>query len=73
MAQEEQQQAQQPKNIFELINQNVVDLSQDVVALYRMMQTTAAKVDAIYTALYPSFPNDAPNDLGAEDGSEIKQ
>ena len=45
------QQKQQPRNIFELINQNIVDMSQDVVLL-------AEKVDAIYNALYPvSVPN----------------
>lgn len=45
------QQKPQPKNIFELINQNIVDMSQDMVFL-------AEKVDAIYNALYPvSVPN----------------
>lgn len=47
-----------PRNIFECINQNIVDLSQDVVALY-------AKVDAIYTALYPQ-PITEPNADGTE-------
>lgn len=45
-------------NIFELINQNIVDLSQDVVALYE-------KVDAIYNVLYPPVPE--PNTPGAEE------
>ena len=45
------QQKQQPRNIFELINQNIVDMSQDMVLL-------AEKVDAIYNSLYPvSVPN----------------
>lgn len=35
-----------PKNIFEVINQNIVDLSQDMVVMFE-------KVDAIYKALYP--------------------
>lgn len=37
----------EPKNIFELINQNIVDLSKDMVAMFE-------KVDAIYRALYPN-------------------
>lgn len=37
---------QQPRNIFEAINQNIVDLSQDVVLLFK-------KVDEIHAALYP--------------------
>lgn len=47
-----------PRNIFELINQNVVDLSKDVVILFE-------KVDAIYKALYPELPE--PDVPGAED------
>lgn len=35
-----------PKNIFEVINQNIVDLSQDMVVMFE-------KVNAIYKALYP--------------------
>lgn len=48
----------QPRSIFECINQNIVDLSQDFVTLY-------AKVDAIYNALYPQ-PISEPNADGAE-------
>lgn len=39
-------QPQQPRNIFEAINQNIVFLSQDLVELYR-------KVDEIHAALFP--------------------
>lgn len=42
------EQTRQPRNIFEMINQNVVDLSNDVVAIYE-------KVDAIYKVLYPEI------------------
>lgn len=35
------EQTRQPRNIFEMINQNVVDLSNDVVAIYeKWMQST---------------------------------
>lgn len=52
------EQPRQPRNIFEVINQNVVDLSNDVVAIYE-------KVDAIYKVLYPEISEtDAP---GAEE------
>lgn len=49
--------ADQPKNIFELINQNIVDLSKDVVTMYE-------KVDAIHKALYPDTSE--PNASGAD-------
>lgn len=56
----ENKQPQQPRNIFEVINQNIVDLSQDVVQLYGM-------VEKIYTALYPPMPPIAEPDVpGAE-------
>jgi hypothetical protein len=38
---------EQPKNIFEVINLNIVDLSKDIVIL-------AEKINAIYDALYPN-------------------
>lgn len=53
--------ANQPKNIFELINQNIVDLSHDVVKMYE-------KIDAIYDALYPK--DSEPNASGAEQGDK---
>lgn len=56
----EQKPTRQPQNIFEVINQNIVDLSQDVVELYR-------KVEMIYAALYPAQPlTSEPDGPGAE-------
>jgi uncharacterized coiled-coil DUF342 family protein len=55
-------QAKQPqlRNIFEVINQNIVELSQDFVELYQ-------KVDAIHKALYPIEEEiTEPNTAGAE-------
>ena len=52
------EQSRQPRNIFEMINQNVVDLSNDVVAIYE-------KVDAIYKVLYPEISE--PDTPGAEE------
>lgn len=53
-------QPQRPRNIFEAINQNIVELSQDLVELYK-------KVDEIHAALYPPMPPIAePNVPGAE-------
>lgn len=52
-------QPQQPRNIFEVINQNIVDLSQDVVLLFE-------KVNEIHAALYPPQPIAEPNVPGAE-------
>lgn len=47
----------EPRNIFELINQNIVDLSKDVVDLY-------AKVEEIHNALFPQVSE--PDTPGAE-------
>ncbi|MDE7411574.1 MAG: hypothetical protein K2M94_05995 [Paramuribaculum sp.] len=56
----ENKQPQQPRNIFEAINQNIVFLSQDLVELYR-------KVDEIHAALFPpQTPIAEPNVPGAE-------
>jgi hypothetical protein len=46
-----------PRNIFEVINQNIVDLSQDLVLIY-------SRVEAIYKALYPDTSE--PNAIGTE-------
>lgn len=52
-------QPQQPRTIFEAINQNIVDLSQDMVIMFQ-------KVDAIYNALFPAQLTQAePTDSGA--------
>lgn len=51
-----------PRNIFEVINTNIVDLSKDVVTLYDM-------VEKIYAALYP-LPIAEPTDSGT---AEIKE
>ena len=50
----------EPKNIFELINQNIVDLSKDVVTMYE-------KVDAVYKALYPNDSEPNASGTGVED------
>lgn len=53
-------QPQRPRNIFEAINQNIVDLSQDVVLLFE-------KVNEIHAALYPpQLPIAEPDVPGAE-------
>ena len=49
----------QPKNIFEVINQNIVDLSKDMVAMFQ-------KIDAIHKALYPIEDSAEPTNPGAE-------
>lgn len=37
----------QPRNIFEVINQNIVEMSQDNVGTNEIVQGIAAKVDAL--------------------------
>lgn len=51
-----------PRNIFEAINQNIVDLSQDMVFIY-------SRVEAIYKALYPDTSE--PNAIGTEGAVEV--
>lgn len=67
----------QPRNIFEAINQNIFDMSQDNVATNQLVQEIAAKVDAIaekvdaavakieaiYTALYQPVPEKTANEI----------
>ena len=75
----------QPRNIFEAINQNIFEMSQDNVATNQLVQGIAAKVDAavakidaIYAALYQptterlanEIPEGSPNDPGEGEGSE---
>lgn len=43
------------QNIFEIINSNIVDLSEDLLILHR-------KVDDMYKVLYP--PQEMPNATG---------
>lgn len=82
----EQEQKQQPRpmNIFEAINQNIVDMSQDNVATNELIQgidakvdaiaakvdATVAKIDAIYAALYPAMPNEIPEGSPKDPGEE---
>ena len=40
----------QPRNIFELINSNIVAISEDMNAMHQ-------KIDRIYAALYPKEQN----------------
>mgnify|MGYP003306114310 FL=1 len=59
------QQAQkqpQPRNLFELINVNVVDMSKDLVSLHDRVVSMEEKVNMIYLALYP--PMEEPNATG---------
>ena len=42
---------QQPRNIFEQINQNIVELSEDLNVMH-------GKIDQIMAALYPSDQDD---------------
>lgn len=63
--QQQLQQAQkqpQPRNLFELINMNVVDMSKDLVSLYDRVSAMEEKINMIYLALYP--PMEEPNATG---------
>jgi hypothetical protein len=48
----------EPKNLFELINMNVVDMSKDLVVIHDQIQEMRQQINAIYSALYPQeLPN----------------
>jgi hypothetical protein len=48
----------EPKNIFELINVNIVDMSKDLVLVHNELQEMKQEINAIYRALYPQeLPN----------------
>lgn len=59
----ENTQTRRPMNIFEAINQNIVDLSQDLVKLYGMVKD-------IHTALYPPMEIAEPNADGTAEPTE---
>jgi hypothetical protein len=47
-----------PRNIFELINMNVVDMSKDLVLLHEKIDKIECVMQGIYDALYPQeLPN----------------
>jgi hypothetical protein len=47
-----------PRNIFELINMNVVDMSKDLVLLHEKIDKIECVMQAIYDTLYPQeLPN----------------
>lgn len=47
-----------PRNIFELINMNVVDMSKDLVLLHEKIDKIECVMQSIYDALYPQeLPN----------------
>ncbi|MCM1168878.1 MAG: hypothetical protein NC324_02970 [Bacteroides sp.] len=74
MNEQQNQQAAQPiahaRNIFEGINQNIVEMSKDYVEMYNLLKGMAVKVEAIYAALYQPIPENSPNDPGEGEGSE---
>ncbi len=45
--------AKQPRTIFDGINENVVNLSEDMNTMHCKVDELLAKIDVIYTALVP--------------------
>lgn len=46
-----------PRNIFELINVNVVDMSKDLVLMHEKIDKLECMMQSIYDALYQELPN----------------
>ena len=56
-----------PRNIFELINMNVVDMSKDLVLLHEKIDKIECVMQAIYDALYPQEQPNADGEVLEED------
>lgn len=56
-----------PRNIFELINMNVVDMSKDLVLLHEKIDKVECVMQAIYDALYPQELPNADGEVLEED------
>ena len=56
-----------PRNIFELINMNVVDMSKDLVLLHEKIDKIECVMQAIYDALYPQELPNADGEVLEED------
>lgn len=69
-----QNQPVQPKNIFEAINQNIVEAAQDNVAMFESLvakfEQMAVKVEQIHAALYPAIQNEIPGDSPKGSGED---
>jgi len=61
-----QHERRQPQNIFEVINTNIVDMSQDMVAIAGMIRELYVKMDEIHAALYPPMKETEPIAPGAD-------
>lgn len=67
----ETKQPVRPNNIFEAINQNIVEMSQDNVAMFRLIQGLSAKIDEIYAVFCQTpTPEEEPKRTGEDTGFE---
>lgn len=62
----------EPKNIFELINMNVVDMSKDLVVIHDQIQEMRQQINAIYRALYQQELPDAGGEV-LEDSQVVSE
>ena len=57
---------QQPRTIFDAINENIVGMSEDMNLMHGKIDTLLAKVDVLYNALVPAQEpqEEKPNAVG---------
>lgn len=57
---------QQPRTIFDAINENIVGMSEDMNLMHGKIDTLLAKVDVLYNALVPAQEpqEEQPNAVG---------
>lgn len=57
---------QQPRTIFDAINENIVGMSEDMNLMHSKIDTLLAKVDVLYNALVPAQEpqEEQPNAVG---------
>lgn len=63
---------QQPRTIFDAINENIVGMSEDMNLMHGKIDTLLAKVDVLYNALVPAQEpqEEQPNAVGETSDDE---
>ncbi len=57
---------QQPRTIFDAINENIVNMSEDMNTMHRKVDDLLTKIDVVYNALVPvqECEEEEPNAVG---------
>lgn len=63
---EANQNNQQPRTIFDAINENIVNMSEDMNLMHQKVDEVKSKIDMLYAALFPAqeTEQEKPNATG---------